>query len=228
MRTTRHAVAVTLGALTGAALGIAGTSLALWSDTVTVTGRLSTGHEYFAVGAPGATVPAPTGSAPFTVGPDHAAELVRDGAIALPIQVDSLSQGNKGLHYTVTPPASWGENVFGAAQVSIFPVGSVEACHVDADIPTDVDLASTPVPATYTSDTEATTELWCLLAAYDGPPQVGEYTNTATVTATDPSGTEVDDEDRWDAVVVRELDPAAEQEHEITFTYETFRPGEER
>ncbi|HLV03682.1 hypothetical protein [uncultured Georgenia sp.] len=227
MRTTRRGLAVALGAAAGAALGVAGTSLALWGDTVSVAGRLGTGYEYFAVGAPGQTAPAPSGTAVFTLGPEHAARLMAEHELAVPIQVDSLSQGNKGLSYEVAPPASWGDGILGTAQVSIFRVDSAAACHVGAQVPTHVELVSTPVPATYTTDTDPTTEYWCLLARYDGSPPLGEYTNTATVTATDPNGTEVSDEDTWHAEVRADLDPAAEPEHHITFTYETFRPGEE-
>ncbi|QDB80215.1 hypothetical protein FE251_13115 [Georgenia wutianyii] len=234
MRTSRRArrtLAVTAVALAGGAVGIGGVSLALWGDSERVTGAVADGYELFAVGAPGATTPTPAGTATFVVGPEAAAALARDGEVAVPIQVDSVSQGNKGLHYVLTPPQDWGGNLLGAADVAVFRVDTAAACSTDALAPGDPHPAgpwdSTPVPATYSTTTTPVTEYWCVYAAYDGPPVTGEYENTATVTATSPDGRQVTDEDSWNAVLVAGLDPAAEPDHEITLTYTTFRPGEE-
>jgi len=233
MSTTRRRVTATVAAagLVGAAVGIGGASLALWRDSVEVGGAVSTGYQSFAVGSPGATVVAPSGTADFTVGSEAAAALVRDGEVAVPVQVDSVSQGNKGLHYTVTPPASWGEGVLGASAVHVFRVDSPAACTTEAlspdTVPAPGPLSSTPVPATYTTGTEPVSEYWCVYASYDGPPALGEYANTATVTAVAPGSEQVSDEDGWNATVVADLDPADEPDHVLSFTSTTFRPGQE-
>lgn len=145
--------------------------------------------------------------------------------------MDSLSQGNKGLRYELTPPAGWGANVLGAADISVFRVANTDRCSVDdlsrEDVPSAGPLTSTPVAASYSTGTDPVVEYWCVYAAFDGPPVLGTYENTASVTATSPTGDQVGDEDTWDAVVVADLDPAAEPDHDIAFTYTTFRPGED-
>jgi hypothetical protein len=47
-----------------------------------------------------------------------------------------------------------------------------------------------------------------------------------TATAKDPSQRDVSANDTWSANVTSALDPADESDHVISFTYETFRPGE--
>ncbi|PYF99684.1 SipW-cognate class signal peptide [Georgenia satyanarayanai] len=233
MTTTRHRTALTaaVAGVAGACLGVGGVSLALWSDSATLGGTVAAGYQSFAVGAPGATVPAPTGTAVRTVGPQEAAKLVRDGELAVPVQVDSVSQGNKGLHYVVSPPEDWGSGVFGSADIALFPVASPRDCRTEVlspqSLPEPSGLESTPVPSTYSTSTGPVTEHWCLYASHDGAPEVGEYANTARVSARPPEGPVVEAEDTWDAVVVARLDPAAEPVHAITFTSTTFRPGEQ-
>lgn len=227
----RAALTAAVAGLTGACLGVGGVSLALWSDSVELGGAIAAGYQSFAVGAPGATSPAATGSAVRTVGPDEAARLVRDGELALAVQVDSLSQGNKGLRYVVTPPADWGSGVFAHADTTLFTVDSPDDCRTEVLTPQTVPDAGgyerTPVPATYSDTVEVVAEYWCLYAAYDGAPEVGDYANTARVTAQPPEGPAVAAEDTWHATVLARLDPATEPRHAITFTSTTFRPGEQ-
>lgn len=227
----RTAVAAVVAALVGGVVGVGGTSLALWRDSAELNGSVAAGYQHFAVGSPGATVPAPSGTARFTVGRAAAETLVRDGEVAVAIQVDSLSQGNTGLRYALTPPASWGEGVLGTADASVFRVAAAAECSTDRlspdTVPSEESYSSTPVPATYTSGTDPVREYWCVYAAYDGPPTLGEYENRATVAAKSPTGQQVQDHDDWDATVVTDLDPADEADHHIDFTSETFRPGEE-
>ena len=225
----RRAAAVALSDAVGAAVGIGGTSLALWSDTAELTGAVGTGHEFFAVGRPGAAVAAPTGTAVLTVGAEEAQRLVDDGEVADPIQVSSVNQGNKGLHYTCAPPARWCEGVLAAADRHVFRVADAAACSVDRlsaeTLPATGEYASTPVPADYTTTSEPTDEYWCVYASLAELPSAGTYTNEATVTATAPTGDRVTAADSWHAAVVAALDPAAEPDHALTFTYTTFRPG---
>src|SRR5699024_9901321 len=68
---------------------------------------------------------------------------------------------------------------------------------------------------------------WCLVATLGSLPDEGSYTNEVTATGTDPAGTVVADTDSWSADVASALDPAEEADHELTFTYQTFRPGQE-
>lgn len=234
----RSAAVVSAAAVTGLALGLGGASLALWQDAVPFAGSISSGYEYFAAGLEGETtavsdpVAPPTGdSVAVSVGTDQAATLVAAGELAVVLQTDSLSQGNKGLQYTLAPPADWGDGLFGAADVSIYWVSSPDQCEVGTDPatpPSHVDgHTSTSVAADYSDAATPTTEYWCLVATLDALPDDGSYTNEVTATGTDPSDTEVSDTDSWSADVTSAMDPADEPDHEITFTYTTFRPGEE-
>src|SRR5699024_7076033 len=170
-------------------------------------------------------------SVTVSVGSTQAETLLENGELALVLQTDSLSQGNKGLHYTVTEPEEWGAGIFGAAQVSLYCEAAPDECDPVLDPgtpPATVDgLESTPVSADYSDTTATTTEYWCLVATLDSLPDEGSYTNEVTATGTDPTGTTVDDTDSWSAEVTSALDPADEDDHEITFTYQTFRPGQE-
>ncbi len=240
---TRSVAVVAAAALVGGALGLGGASFALWEDEVQLTGQISSGYEYFAVGrgeansttvADTAMSPASSQTAPpsgysvsVTVGSDDAQVLVDEHQLAIPIRVDSLSQGNKGLYYQIEPPY-WGESIFGQAHVRVFPVGSARDCTVtSAPVSQPYDLYSTPVSADYSVTQTPTTEYWCLVATLDALPDEGTYTNTVTATGTDPAGTEVGDTDSWSADVTSAMDPADEPDHELTVTYQTFRPGQE-
>ena len=239
----RSVTVVAASALLGGTLGIGGASFALWEDAVSFDGQIAAGYEYFAAGRgeansttvadtamTGASDPGtpPTGdSVAVTVGAADAQLLVEDGQLAIPLRTDSLSQGNKGLHYTLTEP-DWGEGVFGAADVFAFPVATADECTTgNAPAEPPAHTSSTPVATDYSEATTPTTEYWCLVATLDGLPNAGSYTNEVTATGTDPSGAEVSDTDRWSAEVTSPLDPTDEPDHELTFTYTSFRPGEE-
>lgn len=234
----RSAAVVGIAAVTGLALGLGGASLALWQDSVPFTGSIASGHEYFAAGLEGETTAAsdpvapPTGdSVTVSVGAVQAATLVADGELAVVLQTDSLSQGNKGLQYTLAPPADWGDGIFGAADVSIYWVASPDQCEAGTDPATPPEHVtghtSTPVTADYSDAKTPTTEYWCLVATLAQLPDAGSYTNEVTASGTDPSDTEVSDTDTWSADVTSALDPTGEPDHDLTFTYTTFRPGEE-
>lgn len=224
------AALVVAAALAGA--GADGT-LALWSDEASGTVRMPVGVTVFGVGAPAT----PGSLAQYatseddelvvTFGPAQAATLrggATGGSVAVPVQVDALSQGHRGLTYTVTADVEGG--VFGSAQWSLHKVTSAAAC-----TPTSTGAAasgSTPVPATYSSSTALVTEYWCLVARY--VPVTGSHANTVTVTgeavlpglAARPNLTATD---AWGATVREDLDPAAEPTHSLTFAFSTFRPG---
>lgn len=214
----------------GAAIGIGGASLALWSDAEEVAGAIGSGYESFAVGAPGSELtPAAGGTVQFGIdGPAVAGELLQHGAIAIPIQVDTVSQGNKGLQYTLTEP-DWGDHILGQSEITVFWVEGAEACEPGATpgaTPDHVDgHTSAPITAAYT-DSDMSTEYWCLQAALGELDDEGTYTNIAEVTATDPSGAPVEADDDWSATVTTGLAPEDEESRTIKFTYTTFRPGE--
>ncbi|HIZ36539.1 MAG TPA: hypothetical protein H9815_12235 [Candidatus Ruania gallistercoris] len=238
----RSVAVVATSALLGGALGIGGASFALWEDAVSFDGEISSGYEYFAAGrgeanattvadsamtAASDPVAPPTGdSVSVTVGAADAQVLVDDQELAIPLRTDSLSQGNKGLHYTLTEP-DWGEGIFGAADVHLFPVPTAADCTLDNAPDNPAALISTPVSADYSDTTTPTTEYWCLVTTLNTLHDQGSYTNEVTATGTDPSGTEVSETDSWSAEVISAMDPADEPDHEIALSYTTFRPGEE-
>src|SRR5690625_3062089 len=142
----RSVVLIGAAALAGAALGMGGGTLALWQDTAGFSVSTRTGYEYFAAGAPGETKSATNGTVEFVVGPDEAAKLKDDREIAIAMQTESVSQGNKGLRYTLTEP-NWGTHLFGAASTLLFRVDSPQECTVE-NAPAESDqLTPTPVSA---------------------------------------------------------------------------------
>lgn len=227
---TRSIASIAVSALVGAALGAGGVTAALWLDSAHADGKISSGYEYFAAGVvessgtadPVLTTADDSRDVTVTIGSDYAQELVDDGSIAVLLRTDSISQGNKGLFYTVTPPDR-GDGVFGNSTPLIFPVERASDCSVD-DAPSSPpsELSSTPVGASYSDGDDAVTEYWCLVAEFKRP-KTGEYSIKATV-KTDQGAS---DSDEWSADITLGLDPADESDHPITFHYDTFRPGEQ-
>jgi hypothetical protein len=159
----------------------------------------------------------------FTFGAAEATALFTQRSVAIPIQVDALAQGNRGLSYEVSPSVSGG--VFGSAEVIIFPVDGAAACSVGAAPATQPPLTSTPVSAAYSGtydDTvdDLTTEYWCLVAQLDKAAY--DYDNTVTAEGSWSPGSTVKDDDVWSATITDDLNPAVEPTHKITFDYATF------
>lgn len=223
-RKLRNTGILSAAAALGLLLGVGGGSMALWSDTAHSGGEIASGYEHFAAGRVNDTHPAQDGTVAVGLGPAEAATLLEDGELAVALQTDSLSQGNRGLRYTLTPPA-WESGVFGASEVSVFRVSAASDCTVAKTPARASALASTPVSADYSDTTDDTVEYWCVTAKLKNGGEIGDYTNTATVTAEDPAGTTVDAQDSWTARIRLGLDPKQEPTHEIVFAYETFRPG---
>lgn len=220
----RNSVIISTAAIVGLALGNAGVSLALWNDGTDLSGRSTSGYEYFAAGHTDATTPAhDAGAASVTIGESEARTLLDEGAIAIPLQTDSLSQGNKGLRYTVAAP-DWGNGIFGSADPVIFPVSAAAECAVENAPAASGPLSSTPISAAYSDATSPVTEHWCVVAVLGDLPDEGAYTNIAAVTAVDEAGAPVEMSDGWDAIVTTGIEPADEADHIIEFAYETFRP----
>lgn len=225
----RTALTLTAALAVGTLAGLGGAaSFALWSDDAHLSGSVASGYEFFAAGPVGAVTPAPTGTASVSVGASDAATLVTDGELAIVLQTDSLSQGNKGLTYEITVP-DWGTGIFGDADIELFWVASPSGCTVGATPPappaTVSGLTSTPVSAAYSSTTAPVTEYWCLTASLDASEVIGDYENTVTATGTDPDSGPVSDTDSWHVHLTESYDPEAEETHVISFDYATFRPG---
>lgn len=226
-RTPRHRPALLAGTAVaaGVALGMGGGTFALWQDSTGFTLSAHSGYEYFAAGAPGATQPATDGTVRYTVDPNHAKTLRDNGEVAFAIQTESVSQGNKGLRYSITEP-DWGDHIFGAASTNVFHVNSPEECSLEAHPRVSDERSSTPVAAEYSASEEPIVETWCVVATLDELPDQGSYSNSVTVTAKDSADEPVKATDSWHAEVTSSMDPADEPQHTFRFEYETFRPGE--
>ncbi|MFJ6417635.1 SipW-dependent-type signal peptide-containing protein [Paeniglutamicibacter sp. NPDC091659] len=214
---------------------IGGATMALWHDDESFTSQIQTGKVAFAVGAPGATLAkSATASGQtlnFTFGKAEAATLLSSKAVAIPIQVDSLSQGNKGMRYSVASPTFGPDSLFGAAKTELVRVDTAADCklaprpQLPSPLPSGY-YTRTPVSSDYSAATTPTSEFWCLTATLDKLPGAGTYTNKATVTATPDKGTgTVTASDQWWANVTSVADASKEPDHTIGFTFETFRPG---
>lgn len=223
------ALVVSLAVLAGVGTG---TVLASWHDVEHVTARVPLGVVVFGAGAPGApsyatsTTQQPdgrgTGSISFPFGPAQASTLYNGnaesgGAVAIPVQVDSLAQGNRGLRYGLGLDVDGG--VFGAASLETYKVATSGAC--TPSLSAAESDQHTPWDTSYSAATDVTTDWWCLVARYW--PTRWEHSNTVTVTAPSPvGGAEVTDSDSWSAEAEVTHDPAAEPTHHVDVDFETF------
>lgn len=213
------AVATAAGVLVGAG----GTTLALWNTGIDYSAQTHSGYEYFAAGTPGATKAALNGQVTVPVGAEAAATLKEQRAVAIAFETQSVSQGNTGLRYQIEEP-NWGDNIFGAASTTLFRVSSEAKCTVDAAPRTASEPVSTPVGADYSASDDPVVEYWCLVAVVEEFPDEGQYADSFEATAKDPAGVGVEAADEWHAEVTTVLDPAKEPTHQLTFSYDTFRP----
>ena len=207
----------------GVFVGAGGTTLALWNTSIDYAAQTHSGYEYFAAGAPGATKAASNGQVTVPIGPEAAATLKEHRAVAVAFETQSVSQGNMGLRYDIAEP-DWGDNIFGAATTTLFRVGSKAECTVDAAPSADAKPASTPVGPEYSATDEPVVEYWCLVAVVDEFPDEGETTHAVKARAKDPADVTVEATDDWHGKVTTVLDPAKEPTHQLTLSYETFRP----
>lgn len=237
----KPALWISAGAVAAIALGtVAGGTMALWHDEESFASQIGTGKVAFAVGSPTTptgplvTPPAKAATASgqkltFDIGKAEATVLLRDKEIAIPIQVDSLSQGNKGLRYQVAPPVFESNSLFSTANTRLVKVDRAADCTTDprptlpSPVPADY-YTSTPVSADYSDGSTPTREFWCLTATLNGMPGAGSYTNKVKVTA-DSSAGQVSDNDQWWANVTSTANASKEPTTQIGFTFKTFRPG---
>lgn len=223
---------VVAGAAAGGVLG--GRTLALWRAAETVTAAVPVGVAVLGIGAP--AVPGALGSyatsdgqvLSYAFGPEQAATLAGTGpdggAVAVPLQVDSLAQGSRELTYTVTPEIDGG--VFGASTWELYRVASAGACTTGTT--QTVARTSTPWSGAYAPGTALRSEYWCLVARY--VPVTGTHEGTATVSGTPelPDGGSTDtatSSSTWTADVAQVIDPTQEPVHHLRVDWATGRPG---
>jgi len=220
---------VAVAGLVGAA---GGGTLALWRDVEQVTASMPAGVVVFGAGAPAPAGPladyatGPDDTVEFRFGPGAAETLYTTGSVFIPIQVDALAQGHRGLRYTVSRQIAPG-GVFADSVLRLVKVPRMADCR--AGVVGEETTGSAPVTADYSTTTALTTEYWCLAAAFQ--PMKGTYDNQASVTAgvTTSSGAAagtVSDQDGWSAQVRKTFVPANEGTHRVTFSFTTFRAGE--
>lgn len=213
--------AATLGAGI-VALAVVGATSALWRTELTSHAALPDAAVLFSVNGEDATASNP--AVVVTLGPTEMQALLDDGSLAVPIEVQALSQGNRGLRYTVAAPATDETDILHWAELSVFPVSDLTSCSVEAEAPILPPSTSTPVAPTYSDTTTPTTEYWCLRADLRELPDVGEFTTTATITGTHALG-EIVETLSTQLDVTTAFTAANEPTHRVTFTYETFRAG---
>lgn len=208
------------------ALAAAGVTSALWRTELTSHGAVPDAAVLFSVNGDDASAADPTATVPL--GSAEMQTLLDTRSLAVPVEVEALSQGNRGLRYTVELPTTAETDILHWADLSIFPVDDPTACTVDTDAPSELPpLTSTPVAPTYSDATTPTIEHWCLRADLGALPDEGVFTSTTTITGTHALGDIVE-------TVPAQIDVttaftvADEPTHRISFTYETFRAGDDR
>lgn len=207
------------------AVAVVGVTSALWRTELTSDAALQDAAVLFAVNGEEASASDPTVG--VDLGSAEIQALLDDGAIAVPIEVQALSQGNRGLRYSVAVPTTDEGNILHWADLAVFPVDGMNACTVDAAAPLVPPTTSTPVSADYSDETTPATEYWCFRADLRQLPDVGEFTTTATVTGAHALG-EIVETPSTQIDVTTAFTAANEPTHRVTFTYETFRAGTEQ
>ena len=228
----------------GVGFGAGGSTLARWQDGANPQlGSINWGYEYFGAGQ--AKTPAgvvlnpvalttPTAGGVVTLdsaGPALATALLAssDGKAAVAFRVDSISQGNKGLKYSVVGPTWNAGTVLANTTTTLFKVSSLAACTPTATPPSPNPQNSVPVSSAYSTVTAVTSEFWCLTVS-GTMPDVGSYSNTAGATATNQAGGQVTAtpapapaSNAWAATVTTAFLAANQNPGSVTFTYQTFR-----
>lgn len=228
-RSRRDILLMTAAATLGTALvalAAAGVTSALWRTELTTHGAVPDAAVLFSVNGDDASAADPT--ATVTLGSTEMQSLLDTRSLAVPIEVEALSQGNRGLRYTVELPTSAETDILHWADLSIFPVDGPTACTIETEAPSELPpLTSTPVAPTYSDATTPTIEHWCLRADLGTLPDEGVFTTTTTITGTHALGDIVE-------TVPAQIDVttaftvADEPAHCLSFTYETFRAGDDR
>ena len=211
------------------ALSTAGGSVALWNSTRVITASISQGQVEFSVGVVGRAATAATDqshTADVTLSADDARSLLDDGAIAVPIEVRSLSQGNRGLRYSAVLPSPGPDTIFGASRVWLQSVSSPSECVVGGDPSGELTtITSTPVTADYSDSTVAEIEYLCVHAVRGTMIDEGTFSAGAAFSGSSVGGTvQAEAEDTLE--VTTALQPTDEPAYVISFSFGTFRKGQ--
>ncbi|WP_026819757.1 SipW-dependent-type signal peptide-containing protein [Arthrobacter castelli] len=232
----------------GAVLGTGtAATFASWQDQITIDVSITAGYIHFAVDDPNSDPAAlnridrPGQSLTWTVPENVLDNLAPEQPQSAVVQIDAQSQGNRGLSYTLDGASVAGDNsLTSAATVTITAVGHPGSCGTGSSAPGPV-LYEGPIQGAATESRELVTseytdapwtnpETEYLCLAFTVPDGMGSYTNEGTVTGTAEGGLEADQKvtatDTWSgrsgpSQAARNADVT------LTFSYETYRPGEE-
>jgi len=211
------------------ALGTAGGSVALWNSTRVIAASIDQGQVEFSAGVVGRAATAATDqshSADVTLSADDARSLLDDGAIAVPIEVRSLSQGSRGLRYGAALPSPGPDTIFGASRVWLESVSSPSECVIGGDPSGDLTtVSSTPVSADYSNSTIAQVEYVCVHAVRGPMFDEGPFSAGAAFSGSSVGGA-VAAEAEDSLEVTTALQPSDEPPYVIAFAFETFRKGQ--
>jgi hypothetical protein len=159
------------------------------------------------------------------LGPAEAAQLIASPAgAAWNFDVVTTASGNAGLEYSIEVPQFASGTVFGAADISVFQVSDAAACSASAVADSNVNSGAIQGISPEYEGLKKKTDHWCVVAVADmAKMTLGPYANTATVTGLGPDGTQVTDEDTWEADLLP--DPADEPtDRGLEVTHEVLGP----
>lgn len=222
MTHTRKTTLISVGLVAACALTLVGVTAALWRTDLSTTAAIRDASVLFAVNGEVASAQNP--SIDIELGPDEAQTLVNDGHLAIPVEVEALAQGNRGLSYSIDLPDIREDSIFYTSSLGLVQVESADECTVDTALGEYTDRTSTPVPAVYSDSETSTSEFWCFRADFTVHPDAGVYTSTGTIIGTHAFG-EITYTKDWSIVVLSGVDPEHEPTQAVTFSYETISAG---
>jgi hypothetical protein len=231
----------------GAVLGTgSAAAVASWQDEITVDANIMHGYIHFAVDDPNSDPAAmnrierPGQSLTWTVPGSVLQNLGPQQPQSAVVQIDAQSQGNRGLSYTLDGASITGDDsLAAAATVAITGVGHPDDCGTGSPA-AGSHLYEGPIEGATTVPTELVTSAYTdapwtdpetdyLCLTFTVPDDLGDYSNTGIVTGTAEGGLEEDQKvtasDTWSG---REAPSQAARNAgvELTFSYDTYRPGE--
>ncbi|GAB3267806.1 hypothetical protein [Arthrobacter pigmenti] len=231
----------------GAVLGTgSAAAVASWQDKITVDVNLTRGYIHFAVDNPNSDPTAMNSidrsgqSLTWTVPENVLQNLAPQQPQSAVVQIDAQSQGNRGLSYTLDGASITGDDTLaGVANVAITAVGQPDSCGADTPAPGPVLYEGAIEGATieptelvisdYTDAPWSDPETDYLCLAFTVPDDLGDYSNTGIVTGTAEGGLEEDQKisasDKWSGRATPSQS-ARTADVKLTFSYDTYRPGE--
>lgn len=224
MAHTRKSILIAAGLAAACTVTLVGVTTALWRSDLETSAEVRDGAVLFSVNGVRATAAHP--QVDLEIGTAEAQQLAETGALALPIEVQALSQGNRGLDYVSSLTAIDEDSMFYYSVLGITEVESAAACTAEVPVGSHNPgtLSVEMIPATY-SDTEVPdTQYYCLRADLTPNADAGTYTSTATITGTHAFGVLTHETD-WEIDVLSTVTPENQPNHVLTFEYRTTRAG---